>query len=566
VLVALLVWVVLGVAWMAWAVHAADAGRDHLLEARTTLTPNDLLAGTGTDLVLAAQDDFERAESRASSPVAAPLRILPGVGDQVASIEAMAAAAADVSKVAANAIEEASAELNVAVPTGEGRVALLRDVADVAERASARVAVVELGPSAGLLGPVRTARDELTTELTEVEITMLNLRDAALGMADVFQGPSTYLLMAANNAEMRAGSGMFLSLGVLTFEDGQLAVSEMQPSGELVLDEGVPYTDPDLEARWSWAEPDREWRNLAMSPRFPAFAEMASRMWEEQQGEPVDGVLAVDPFALQALLGAVGPVEVEGEQVTADSVVPLLLHDQYVGLDADDDPDDDQEGRRATLSEVAEAVVARFDVASPDLAALAEGLRTAGSARHLLLWSDDRSLERVWDDVGVGGAIDGDDLYLSVDNYGQNKLDQFLEVSGEIDVDPGPDGTEVVLRAALRNETPQGEPGYITGEAPTDDKPPGTYAGLVTFTLPEAAELAPETRFSVFGPDGESQVVSEEVLILPGDQATVEVRFRLPPEVTAFEVGPSARFPAITWREGDQTWSDDVTPRERISW
>ena len=563
---AVVVWLVLAVAWMAWAVHAADTGRGHLLEARTTLGPDELLAGTGTDLILAAERDFERAESRAASPVVAPLRLLPGVRDQVRSIEAMAGAAAEVSGVAARAVEEAGSELNGAVPTGQGRVALLLDVADVAERASAQVAVVDLGPRAGLLGPVRSARDELTAELTQLEMTMLNVRDAARGMALVFDGPSTYLLMAANNAEMRAGSGMFLSLGVLRFDGGQLEVSEMQPSGDLVLEEGVPYTDPDLEARWSWAEPDREWRNLAMSPRFPAFAEMASRMWEAREGTAVDGVLAVDPFALQALLEAVGPVEVEGDEVRAETVVPLLLRDQYLGLGADDDPDDDQDERRATLSTVAEAVVQRFDDTSPDLGVLAEGLRRSGAARHLLRWSQDRALQRVWADGGVGGAVDGDDLYLSVDNYGQNKLDQFLEVAGEIDVDPGTDGTEVVLRASLRNETPPDEPGYITGEAPTADKPPGTYAGLVTFTLPAAAEVDPEPRFSVFGPDGASLVLAQEVLILPGEQATVEVRFRLPAGVTSFEVGPSARVPAIAWREGDQTWFDDATPRVRVTW
>ncbi|OWY61939.1 hypothetical protein B7486_61090, partial [cyanobacterium TDX16] len=274
---------------------------------------------------------------------------------------------------------------------------------------------------------------------------------------------------------------------------------------------------------------------------------------------------AVDPFALQALLGAVGPVEVGGEEVTADSVVPLLLHDQYVGLDADDDPEE-QEDRRSTLSSVAEAVVAQFDVASPDLAALAEGLRTAGSGRHLLLWSEDRSLQRVWDDVGVGGAIDGDDLYLSVDNYGQNKLDQFLEVRAEIELDPGVGGTDVVVRANLANTTPDDEPGYITGEEPTDERPAGTYAGLLTLTMPEAATLEPDPRFVVFGPDGASQVVSEEVVVAPGEEVTVEVAFRLPADVTSFEVGPSARYPAISWTTSERSWFDDEQPRVRVEW
>jgi hypothetical protein len=560
-----LLWLVLGALWLAWAVHAADSGRDRLGSVRSTLTPDDLLAGRGTDEILTAQADFERAEARAGSPVVAPLRLLPGIGRQVESLEAMAGAAAEVSGVTAAAVEEAGAELNVAVPTGAGRVALLRDVAAVAERASAQVAVVDLGPRSGLLGPVRSAHDDVVEELTQLELTMLNVRDAASGMADLFEGPSTYLLVAANNAEMRAGSGMFLSLGTVSFEDGTLEVSEMRPSGELTLMNGVGYTDADLDARWSWADPNSEWRNLAMSPRFPAFAEMASRMWEHREGEAVDGVLAVDPIALEALLRAAGPVEVDGDEVTADSVVPLLLHDQYLGTE-DDETGGGQEDRREALSAVAEAVVEQFDQASPDLAALADGLRSAAAGRHLLVWSADRSLQRVWREVGAGGAVDGDDLYLSVDNYGQNKLDQFLEVMGEIEVEAGADGTDVVVRATLHNATPEGEPDYITGEEPTEARPAGTYAGLLTLTMPELASLEPEPRFAVFGADGESQVVAQEVVVLPGEEVTVEVAFHLPAGVTSFEVGPSARYPGIAWTAPNATWIDDAVPRVRVEW
>jgi hypothetical protein len=449
------------------------------------------------------------------------------------------------------------------VPTGQGRIDLLDQVAAVAEGAAAQVAVVDLGPEEGLLSPVDDARTDLAEELTSLELTMLNVRDAASGMAEVFQGPSRYLLLAGNNAEMRAGSGMFLSIGVLSFEDGEMDVSEMEPSGDLVLDEGVAYTDVGLEERWSWAEPDREWRNLSMSPRFPANAEMASRMWVARGGRPVDGVLAVDPLSLQALLGAIGPVEVDGEQVDDENVVPLLLHDQYIGLEA---TEESQGNRREALSEVAEAVVAQFDATSPDLAALADGLRTAAAGRHLLLWSDERSLQRVWADVGVGGAVEADDLYLSVDNYGQNKLDQFLEVEGVVTTSSDDDGTDVVVEATLRNTTPEDEPSYVLGEEPTEDKPPGTYAGMVTLTMPDAAELEPEPRFNVFGPDGDSQVVGVDVQLEPGEETTVEVRFHLPPGVSSMEVGPSARYPGIAWRYGDLTWFDAETPRLRLAW
>lgn len=552
-------WLVLGLVWVAWAAHAADSGRDRLNEARVTLSPADLLSGQGTDTLLAAQDDFERAADRASSPVVAPLRLLPGIGRQVESLEAVTTAAAQVSGVAADAVGEAGNTLDVAVPTGEGRIQLLEDVATVAEDAAARIAVVDAGPDTDLVGPFREARDELGEELTSVELTMLNIRDAARGMAGVFQGPSRYLLLAANNAEMRAGSGMFLSIGVLTFDGGELELGDMRPSGRLQLEAGVPYTDEDLEARWGFADPNRDWRNLALSPRFAPNAEMASRMWVARGGEPVDGVLAVDALALQSLLGAIGPVDVNGDEVTADTVVPLLVHDQYVT--------DDQEQRREVLSDVAEAVVNQFDQTSPDLTALADGLRSAASGRHLLLWSATPSLQRVWADVGVGGTVGEDDLYLAVNNDGQNKLDQFLAVEADISTRPVDDGTEVTVEVTLRNDTPaEGEPTYITGESPTAEKPAGTYEGILSLNLPAAARLLDVESYAPAGPDGVSQVAARSVRVDQGEEITEEIRFVMPSGFDSMVVSPSARYPGVSWRYGEDIWSDAELPRHRIGW
>jgi hypothetical protein len=97
-------------------------------------------------------------------------------------------------------------------------------------------------------------------------------------MAELFAGNSTLLLLLGNNAEMRAGSGMFLTVGTLTVSDGRLDVGEIVPTFDFQLPEPVTV-DTDLAARWGWLEPGREWRNLGVSPRFDVTAEQASRMW-----------------------------------------------------------------------------------------------------------------------------------------------------------------------------------------------------------------------------------------------------------------------------------------------
>ena len=50
-------------------------------------------------------------------------------------------------------------------------------------------------------------------------------------VATILQGPQTYLVLAANNAEMRAGSGAFLDVGVATTSDGSVDLERLRALG-----------------------------------------------------------------------------------------------------------------------------------------------------------------------------------------------------------------------------------------------------------------------------------------------------------------------------------------------
>ena len=55
-------------------------------------------------------------------------------------------------------------------------------------------------------------------------------------------------------------------------------------------------------------------------------------MWTTLTGQPVNGVLSLDVAGLRQLLEATGPVQADGQTVSADNVEQFLLHDQYDGL------------------------------------------------------------------------------------------------------------------------------------------------------------------------------------------------------------------------------------------
>src|SRR5690606_27604747 len=116
-------------------------------------------------------------------------------------------------------------------------------------------------------------------QLAQAESAAGDLEAASTALAGVLEGPAPYLLLGANNAEMRNGGGMFLSAAELSFDDGALALGDVSPTAELVLPAGAVPVDGDLAGNWPWLDPGRDLRNLGLSADFPQSAEVAVRTW-----------------------------------------------------------------------------------------------------------------------------------------------------------------------------------------------------------------------------------------------------------------------------------------------
>jgi hypothetical protein len=542
---------------------SAEAGMAVLDDVRNTATATTLLSGSEVTRLRAAERHFDDARAGVRSLVVSPLRALPVLGRQLRSVDALTAAAGQVSGVGAVALEEANAEIGDGAVASSDRAHLLARLADVAGRVGERLQGISLGPEEGLVGPLAQARATAAENIEELQDGISRAREATAGLAQLLGGDSRYLLLLGNNAEMRAGSGTFLTVGPATLGDGRLAVGELEISGDLLLAESVPI-EGDLADRWGWLEPGREWRNLGVSPRFDVTGALAIRMWEAAKGERLEGAIAVDVVALEALLRVVGPIHVEGKQLDAGNVAQDLLHDQYAG---DDPADLVQSERSARLAMVAAATLQALQRPDIDIAQLAQELAEAAAGRHLMLWSADPEMQRAWAAAGVDGALDGDELLMAVLNRGGNKLDPFLEVEADLAVEAGPRGTAMVIAVRLSNRVTEDEAPYILGPDPSLDVAPGTYVGLLSATLPGTAR---DGRFDgvdnlvVAGSDGPTRVVAAPVTIPPGEQRDFTLRFQLPPGPGAMDVVAGARVPPTQWQAGDQVWAGDHM--ERVEW
>lgn len=566
VAVVLAVWLVVAAVNLAGAAASARAGLATLEDVREDASVSTLRSSEADVRRLRDADaHFDTARTRVRSLAVSPLRSLPVLGRQLRSVDHLSHAAGEVAATAADALGEIHGRLAGGLPSGPDRVQLLADMAELAGAAEERLQAVDLGPEEGLIGPLDEGRSRAATELSELQSSARRARLAGTGMAELFGGDSTLLLLLGNNAEMRAGSAMFLTVGTVTINDGRISVGEIVPTFDFQLPEGVPL-EGDLADRWAWLEPGREWRNLGVTPRFDVTAPLAARMWNQARSQAVDGVLAVDVLTLEGMLAATGPVEVDGQTITADSVVQHLLYDQYVGLD-DSQYDVAQAERRSRLAGVARAVLEALERPELDGALLAEELAAAARGRHLMAWSTEPVIHRAWQAMDLDGAVDGDDLLVAVLNRGGNKLDPYLRVAADITLDRGPEATAVSIDVTLENTATAGEPSYILGPSPPLEVAPGTYVGLVAATLPGAAgsgRFEDIDSLAVAGADGPSRVVAVPIQVPMGEKQVLTLRFELPAGPGSFDVLPSARRPTISWQWQDRSWEDDHV--ENVDW
>ncbi|HEY8216536.1 MAG TPA: DUF4012 domain-containing protein [Acidimicrobiia bacterium] len=557
-IVVLVAWLLVSgvVVWSARQ-HVND-GLDALERARTAIDESGLGGGGARSDLRAAKDAFGAASSLAGGPVLAPWRIMPLAGSNVRSVASLTSAAERVAEVGEKAAGRAREILHQHPSTGPERLAMLSDLAAVTRRAERSLRTVDLGPDFFLVGPLGDARERFVERFDQLRTSLANATAAAEGVERLMRGPRKYLVLAANNAEMRGGSGMMLSAGVATFENGEFSLGEMRPTPDFNLPAGAVTVPEDLQRLWGWTPIGQDWRWLGTSPRFDLNAPLAADMWNAATGERVDGVLAVDPIVVHALLDAQGPIEVDGRRLTKDDVVPFLLLDQYVFAAADPE----QAARRDQLSNVARGAIDTLSSRAWNPDRLARTLSDAGRGRHVLAWSRDPIEERAWKGAGIGGDLHFNSLLVSILNTGGNKLDQFLEADARLTVTDRADrGRDATVSVRVRNVAPtSGLPAYVSGPYGGTDLVAGEYQGLVAVNTPGVGSL-PQLEglpsLLVAGRDGPTKVVAAGPLRLePGETASVTVRFVLPEQLDQIVVEPSARTPAISWRFDGDRWRD----------
>lgn len=379
---------------------------------------------------------FGTAHDTLTAPWALPARVVPVLGQQAAAVQIMSDQGAELASAAARAAGEANVD---DLRFQDGAIDLdlvasfeqpLRDAEAALTDAAAAVDDVR---SPWLVAPLASRVDRFDGEVddalpdAQIAIQGVELAPQLLGG----EGTRHYFLAFLTPSENRSLGGFMGSFGELTATDGDL---ELTRSGGIedvqfpARENGATLSGPaEYLERYGRFEIQDYMGDVGLSPDMPTVGQVLAELYPQAGGQHVDGVITVDPVALQALLTFTGPITVTGypEPLTSENAADILLRQQYLTFDQRSDRKDFLE----------EATRKTFDLlTSGDLPGPREVTEVLGpmvDQGRLMVWSPTADEQAFFEQVGLDGAYPrpagGDLIGLTTNNAANNKIDIFMD-------------------------------------------------------------------------------------------------------------------------------------------
>lgn len=354
-----------------------------------------------------------------TDPLVALLRAMPPSGDQVRGVDHLIACATDLSLAGNHGLILARNYVQIRETGAKADGSQMADL--VALMASSRDQVIDISNAIqaargeldampqGLVSQLADARNKVVDGLQRVQPALdsyLRVQDQLPDMLGM-SGPRRYLVLAENPAELRPSGGLIGAYGLVTFDKGRITELQFHDVAVLDLKSGLPYVEPPaglknhlLGTEYSWQLADAGW-----SPDFATAAQKALELYTLESGDShVDGVIALDAYGIDMLLGVTGPIEVPEYGVTVragETTMTTLANTRQ----------SPQPGvnRKAFLSAFGvELVDAMYGTPTAKWPALLGALQAATSQRHLMIWSRDDADEAFLGWAGWDGAVRAD--------------------------------------------------------------------------------------------------------------------------------------------------------------
>ncbi|QHC61356.1 DUF4012 domain-containing protein [Rathayibacter festucae] len=274
------------------------------------------------------------ARDETDDPVWRVMEIVPFLGPNLSAVRAATEIADDVSGKIVTPLSSTS--LDVLKPVdGKVDIAAITALSDkitvakgVVDDAQARVEGIDRG---ALVPQVASALDAFAPQLETATSAMDQVQPITAILPDALgaSGPRSYLVLFQNLAEAQALGGGASSVMQLNIDGGAITVGTQQSSQDF---RGLQSVTVDQSALDTFGGNLATTFNVSTSrPDFPTASSIATQFWAQKFPEQkIDGVLAIDPMALQYLLASTGPVTLtDGTELTSENTVSTLLNKVY---------------------------------------------------------------------------------------------------------------------------------------------------------------------------------------------------------------------------------------------
>jgi hypothetical protein len=447
----------------------------------------------------AASRDLRRARSAIRAPWALPARALPILGRNIAAVDDIADSVGGLADESSRVVNASNVSRFRPVNGSINTKALIELRADVVKvrvpLADARSVQTRIVDDPWIVSPLSSRLATFAPQLTKLDGDLTSLNSALTFLPPILGDGAErrYLLVVVSPAEARGSGGVMGNFGELTAVNGKLSLTRFGRSAELSTN-GLPLQQRFLDApadyiaRYAAFGANTLWSNMTMGPDFRAVGTAMANHYPQSGGSKVDGVISVDPIALQSLLRILGPIDVAGwpEPLTGDNTAEVLLFKAYV------DKGGASPERLELLSQVATGVwgkISNSELPGPEK--LGAELGPVARARHLQVWMRNEAEQNYMASLNVTGAVPdvgADSFGVVVNNASANKIEWFLhrEVKYEPTVDFSTGEVSATATVTLRNDAPTtGLPAYIIGNSVSDiSVPPGDSRLYVSMYTP----------------------------------------------------------------------------------
>jgi hypothetical protein len=366
--------------------------------------------------------------------------------------------------------------------------------------------------------------------LIQSEITTLaNLYPILLGD----NKPKQYLVAFQNSAEARGTGGILGAYAIIQINHGQVKVVATGSNAKLKGSKELPIDMP-LEFKSLYGKNPAIWQNSNLSPHFPYGAQIYSALWNNEFGQQIDGVIAVDPEGLSRILKATGPLKLpSGEKIDSGNLVYKTLSEAYVTYAKDN------MARKEYLVSIMRTTIEKLQSGRFSKLELAKAIRDDILENRILIYSANSEVEKKLASTRLGGDLrrNAKDEYRAViENTDGSKLDYYLNRSVRI-LSTGcqvPRQTRVEVSVENSVTNAKKLPDYVLTRA-DKGKPKNLITGQHRFKLfiygPANSKLLSASRSSSNGPAGggamelDRPLLASDVDLAPGKSETFVANF-----------------------------------------